>query len=70
MLEIKSTDEETRGLLAECCSAMNAEYVRMKKIKRLDKVRLMDQEDQHRASVYMRGQRRPHTIDISMPRSH
>ena len=39
VLEIKSTDDETRQLLAECCTAMNTEYVRMKKIKRVERVR-------------------------------
>ena len=38
VLEIKTQDDETRGLLAECCTAMNAEYVRMKKIKRIERV--------------------------------
>ena len=38
VLEIKSTDDEARQLLAECCTAMNNEYVRMKKIKRIERV--------------------------------
>jgi enolase len=38
VLEIKSTDKEARQLLADCCSAMNAEYIRMKKLKRVERV--------------------------------
>ncbi len=39
VLESKSTDEEARRLLGDCCAAMNGEYVRMKKIKRVERVR-------------------------------
>ena len=42
VLEIKTQDDESRGLLAECCAAMNAEYVRMKKIKRIERTKNPD----------------------------
>lgn len=41
VLELKPHDTEARGALNECCSAMNNEYVRMKKVKRTTKVRAL-----------------------------
>jgi hypothetical protein len=34
VLEIKSKDDQARRLLGECCAAMNAEYMKMRNVKR------------------------------------
>ncbi|KAG1677443.1 hypothetical protein FOA52_001898 [Chlamydomonas sp. UWO 241] len=34
VLEIKSSDDQARRLLGECCAAMNAEYQKMRNVKR------------------------------------